>query len=209
MPPPIRPRAPNFSVTEVTLTAASPERHQRVIAKPDEVVTSFRLSGIIGGVMLHDPIAMVCTATNTVRLYVSITVNRRSLLEDRRGVNKWFTPNLNRHISHPAAPYISPRYVGVVGAHRQHQPSSWTGCKNTRGHFWPKSPMCVLFERAHSLEPAHIHSTALACCAQCTSCEALVCARSVSVRLGGLRRHGDHQSDLMAAVLALGPGTRN
>ena len=124
-----------------TLTAASPERHQRVIAKPDEVVTSFRLSGIIGGVMLHDPIAMVCTATNTVRLYVSITVNRRSLLEDRRGVNKWFTPNLNRHISHPAAPYISPRYVGVVGAHRQHQPSSWTGCKNTRGHFWPKSPM--------------------------------------------------------------------
>ena len=141
MPPPIRPRAPNFSVTEVTLTAASPERHQRVIAKPDEVVTSFRLSGIIGGVMLHDPIAMVCTATNTVRLYVSITVNRRSLLEDRRGVNKWFTPNLNRHISHPAAPYISPRYVGVVGAHRQHQPSSWTGCKNTRGHFWPKSPM--------------------------------------------------------------------
>ena len=39
----------------------------------------------------------------------------------------------------------------------------------------------VLFERAHSLEPAHIHSTALACCAQCTSCEALVCARSVSV----------------------------
>ena len=126
-----------------TLTAASPERHQRVIAKPDEVVTSFRLLGIIGGVMLHDPIAMVCTATNTVRLYVSITVNRRSLLEDRRGVNKWFTPNLNRHISHPAAPYISPRYVGVVGAHRQHQPSSWTGCKNTRGHFWPKSPMWI------------------------------------------------------------------
>lgn len=149
MPPPIRPRAPNFSVTEVTLTAASPERHQRVIAKPDEVVTSFRLSGIIGGVMLHDPIAMVCTATNTVRLYVSITVNRRSLLEDRRGVNKWFTPNLNRHISHPAAPYISPRYVGVVGAHRQHQPSSWTGCKNTRGHFWPKSPMSHCFERLY------------------------------------------------------------
>ena len=153
MPPPIRPRAPNFSVTEVTLTAASPERHQRVIAKPDEVVTSFRLSGIIGGVMLHDPIAMVCTATNTVRLYVSISVNRRSLLEDRRGVNKWFTPNLNRHISHPAAPYISPRYVGVVGAHRQHQPSSWTGCKNTRGHFWPKSPMwqaaAARRERAH------------------------------------------------------------
>ena len=67
----------------------------------------------------------------------------------------------------------------------------------------------VLFERAHAHEPAHIHSTALACCAQCTSCEALVCARSVSVRLGGIRRHGDHQSDLMAAVLALGPGTRN
>ena len=64
-------------MTEVTLTAASPERHQRVIAKPDEVVTSFRLSGIIGGVMLHDPIAMVCTATNTVRLYVSID-NRQS-----------------------------------------------------------------------------------------------------------------------------------
>ena len=41
--------------------------------------------------------------------------------------------------------------------------------------------VCVLFERAHSLEPAHIHSTALACCAQCTSCEAIVCARSVSV----------------------------
>ena len=40
-----------------TLTAASPERHQRVIAKPDEVVTSFRLSGIIGGVMLHDPVS--------------------------------------------------------------------------------------------------------------------------------------------------------
>ena len=140
MPPPIRPRAPNFSVTEVTLTAASPERHQRVIAKPDEVVTSFRLSGIIGGVMLHDPIAMVCTATNTVRLYVSITVNRRSLLEDRRGVNKWFTPNLNRHISHPAAPYISPRYVGVVGAHRQHQPSSCTGCINTRAGFWGRKP---------------------------------------------------------------------
>ena len=67
----------------------------------------------------------------------------------------------------------------------------------------------VLFERAHAHEPAHIHSTALACCAQCSSCEALVCARSVSVRLGGIRRHGDHQSDLMAAVLALGPGTRN
>ena len=50
----------------------------------------------------------------------------------------------------------------------------------------------VLFERAHAHEPAHIHSTALACCTQCTSCEAFVCARSVSVRLGGLRRHGDH-----------------
>ena len=56
--------------------------------------------------------------------------------------------------------------------------------------------VCVLFERAHSLEPAHIHSTALACCAQCTSCEALVCARSVSVRLGGHRLHGDHRCDL-------------
>ena len=55
--------------------------------------------------------------------------------------------------------------------------------------------VCVLFERAHSLEPAHIHSTALACCAQCTSCEALVCARS-PLGVGGLRRHGDHQSDL-------------
>ena len=145
MPPPIRPRAPNFSVTEVTLTAASPERHQRVIAKPDEVVTSFRLSGIIGGVMLHDPIAMVCTATNTVRLYVSITVNRRSLLEDRRGVNKWFTPNLNRHISHPAAPYISPRYVGVVGAHRQHQPSSsGQAVKIRRDIFGPKTQCATI-----------------------------------------------------------------
>ena len=38
--------------------------------------------------------------------------------------------------------------------------------------------VCVLFERAHSLEPAHIHSTALACCTQCTSCEAIVCART-------------------------------
>ena len=37
----------------------------------------------------------------------------------------------------------------------------------------------VLFERAHAHEPAHIHSTALACCTQCTSCEAIVCARSM------------------------------
>ena len=72
--------------------------------------------------------------------------------------------------------------------------------------------VCVLFERAHSLEPAHIHSTALACCAQCTSCEALVCARSVSV----CRCASEDTASMetigvisMAAVLALGPGTRN
>ena len=66
--------------------------------------------------------------------------------------------------------------------------------------------VCVLFERAHSLEPAHIHSTALACCAQCTSCEALVCARSVSVDSTAMETIGVIS---MAAVLALGPGTRN
>ena len=66
--------------------------------------------------------------------------------------------------------------------------------------------VCVLFERAHSLEPAHIHSTALACCAQCTSCEALVCARSVSVDSASMETIGMIS---MAAVLALGPGTRN
>ena len=63
----------------------------------------------------------------------------------------------------------------------------------------------VLFERAHTHEPAHIHSTALACCTQCTSCEAFVCARSVSVRLGGLRRHGDHRSDLHGGGPCVGP----
>ena len=66
--------------------------------------------------------------------------------------------------------------------------------------------VCVLFERAHSLEPAHIHSTALACCAQCTSCEALVCARSVSVDSAAMETIGVIS---MAAVLALGPGARN
>ena len=66
--------------------------------------------------------------------------------------------------------------------------------------------VCVLFERAHSLEPAHIHSTALACCAQCTSCEAIVCARSVSVDSAAMETIGVIS---MAAVLALGPGTRN
>ena len=66
--------------------------------------------------------------------------------------------------------------------------------------------VCVLFERAHSLEPAHIHSTALACCTQCTSCEAIVCARSVSVDSAAMETIGVIS---MAAVLALGPGTRN
>ena len=66
--------------------------------------------------------------------------------------------------------------------------------------------VCVLFERAHSLEPAHIHSTALACCAQCTSCEALICARSVSVDSAAMETIGVIS---MAAVLALGPGARN
>ena len=64
----------------------------------------------------------------------------------------------------------------------------------------------VLFERAHAHEPAHIHSTALACCAQCTSCEALVCARSVSVDSAAMETIGVIS---MAAVLALGPGARN
>ena len=64
----------------------------------------------------------------------------------------------------------------------------------------------VLFERAHAHEPAHIHSTALACCAQCTSCEAIVCARSVSVDSAAMETIGVIS---MAAVLALGPGTRN
>ena len=140
MPPPIRPGAPNFSVTAGTLTATSPGRPRRIIAKSEEVGTGFGPSGIIEGIIRHDPVAMVCTAARTVRRYVSINVNLRSFLEDRRGVNKWFTPHLNRHISHPAAPYISPRYMGVVGAHRQHQPSSWTGCRNTRQGFWGKKP---------------------------------------------------------------------
>ena len=61
--------------------------------------------------------------------------------------------------------------------------------------------VCVLFERAHSLEPAHIHSTALACCAQCTSCEAIVCARSVSVDSAAMKTIGVIS---MAAFLALG-----
>ena len=65
--------------------------------------------------------------------------------------------------------------------------------------------VCVLFERAHSPEPAHIHSTALACCTQCTSCEAIVCARSVSVDSAAMETIGVIS---MAAVLALGPGTR-
>ena len=64
----------------------------------------------------------------------------------------------------------------------------------------------VLFERAHAHEPAHIHSTALACCAQCTSCEAIVCARSVSVDSAAMETIGVIS---MAAVLALGPGARN
>ena len=66
--------------------------------------------------------------------------------------------------------------------------------------------VCVLFERAHSLEPAHIHSTALVCCTQCTSCEAIVCARSVSVDSAAMETIGVIS---MAAVLELGPGTRN
>ena len=65
--------------------------------------------------------------------------------------------------------------------------------------------VCVLFERAHSLEPAHILSTALVCCTQCTSCEAIVCARSVSVDSAAMETIGVIS---MAAVLALGPGTR-
>jgi len=63
----------------------------------------------------------------------------------------------------------------------------------------------VLFERAHAHEPAHIHSTALACCAQCTSCEAIVCARSVSVDSAAMETIGVIS---MAAVLALGPGPK-
>ena len=64
----------------------------------------------------------------------------------------------------------------------------------------------VLFERAHAHEPAHIHSTALACCTQCTSCEAIVCARSVSVDSAAMETIGVIS---MAAVLALGPGLPN
>ena len=70
------------------VTATPPERPQRVMAKPDEVGTGSRPSGIIEGVMSHDPIAMVYTAARAVRLYVSINVNLRLFLEDRRGVNK-------------------------------------------------------------------------------------------------------------------------
>ena len=67
--------------------------------------------------------------------------------------------------------------------------------------------VCVLFERAHSLEPAHIHSTALACCAQCTSCEAIACARSVSVRASEDTASMETIGVIsMVAVLALGPG---
>ena len=35
------------------------------------------------------------------------------------------------------------------------------------------------------------------------------CARLRALGVGGLRCHGDHRCDLVAAVLALGPGTRN
>ena len=64
----------------------------------------------------------------------------------------------------------------------------------------------VRCERAHAHEPAHIPATALACCAQCTSCEAIVCARSVSVDSAAMETIGVIS---MAAVLALGPGAQN
>ena len=69
--------------------------------------------------MGHVPVAMACTVGRAIRLYVSIDVNLRSFLEDRRGVNKLFIPHSNLDISLPAAQQASSRCVGVVGAHRQ------------------------------------------------------------------------------------------
>ena len=133
--------------SRAALAAATlPGRPRRIIAKSDEVGTGFGPSGIIEVIIRHGPVAMACTAARVARRYVSINVNLRSFLEDRRGVNEWFTPHLNRHISHPAAPYISPRCVGVVGAHRQHRPSTWTGCINPRADFRPKSPISAKYK---------------------------------------------------------------
>ena len=91
----------------------------RFLAKSDEVGTGFGPSGIIEGIIRHDPVAMACTVARVVRRCVSINVNLRFFLEDRRGVNKLFIPHLNLDVSLPAAPHTFSRYVGVVRAHRQ------------------------------------------------------------------------------------------
>ena len=53
------------------VTATSPERPGRVIAKTDKVITGFRPSLLVEGVMRHGSVAVECTAARAVRLYVS------------------------------------------------------------------------------------------------------------------------------------------
>ena len=98
---------PQRSSPPAPVTATSPERPRRVLARPDEVSTGSRPSGIIGGIMGHDPVAMAFTACRAVRLYISIARQSEVLLKDRRGVKKLFTLHLNLHVSLPAAPHTS------------------------------------------------------------------------------------------------------
>ena len=50
------------------VAANSPGRPRRLMAKPEEVGTGSRLSGITRGIMGHDPVAMACTAGGVVGL---------------------------------------------------------------------------------------------------------------------------------------------
>ena len=50
------------------VAATSPERPRRVRAKPEEVDTGSRLSGITEGIIGHDPVAMESTEGGVVGL---------------------------------------------------------------------------------------------------------------------------------------------
>ena len=66
--------------------------------------------------------------------------------------------------------------------------------------------LLLRFARVESRRAAQLVTIGVARCVWWCRCDALVCARSVSVDSAAMETIG---GDLVAAVLALGPGTRN